>query len=267
MRARSVFAGFVAVIVGSLGLVAATAEPAAAVSCPLGPLLLLLGWDTENYNGPQPGETRGSSSYIYTRATDVFCASNDQTHNNSLAWDNVTSADRTDWAQAGTYALPSKGCPEAWAEQALDNGNSLLVKWWYPGGTYAGSTCLSLGSRHAYRNLMVKQSDGTYRVVDSYDGISLLTSSFNPLATVQNGGWSKPLGIQFVEEVHFADTTVPGNFSSPTNYTAMGVQLSDNSLVTTCGHANLARDWNTSLATSFIDTRANSCSAIDIWAK
>jgi hypothetical protein len=68
-----------------------------------------------------------------------------------------------------------------------------------------------------------------------------------------------------VEEVHWKETTVPGNFSSPTNFTAMGVQLSNDSLVTTCGHANLARDWNIVIAPDYIGTRANSCSAVDIW--
>lgn len=252
-KLRRTQAGLATVVLRSVGVVA-TASPAFATICNVGQAHV--GWATNAYNGSQPpGGIEGSSSYIYTRSTDAFCSTivfNGQS--NSTSWNMVfANGNLGDYAQAGTYAGVGTVCPKAWSEQSL---NGSYADFFVGGGS---GTCLTIGSRHAYRNLMVLQGNGTYRMTSSYDGVPIHTTSYDRFAN-----WPLPLGIQFEGATQYNGTDIPGDATTKENFTSMGAQLFSDSLVTTCGNAHMSR---VNEASTLFDTSATNCSNVNTWTK
>jgi hypothetical protein len=209
-----------------------TAVRASATSCTSAPTdNFKRGWDTEQHiaNGgsePNPPGIEGISSYIYTRVADAWCASDLTFNNFSSSW-NIVQDDYGHFAQAGTIVeVTDTGCTYAFAEQ------------WIPTGThdawYQSTNCLTVGVKHAYRNLMVRQSDGSYRVQSSVDGVSKLSGNYDPF-----GYWTSQyygFDVGFTSEQQYSTTAAEGNFSVEVNYTAMGFQhYTDDTQSSACG--------------------------------
>jgi hypothetical protein len=240
-----------------------TAAPASAHSCLGGGVFgnYKRGWDTEQHianGGSEPSigvsGIEGSSSYIYTRAVDVWCA-NDTTYTNfSTSWNIVQDEDAdTHFAQAGTtidvtsIAFP---CTHWFAEQ-----------WAPTGDRYNDSSgCLTVGVKHAYRNLMVL-SGSTYHVVSSYDGGAILTSTYDPFSYWSPSYYGFDIG--FEAETYYYTTAAEGNFSVETNYTAMGVQRwTDDGQWSAC-HIVLARANDNN--PPYMYTGDQDCSDVSTW--
>lgn len=254
---RRALAGVVATLLCSLGLVAATASPALAANCLGGGVTgnYQVGWSTLDYGGAQPNNgIEGSSSYIYTRSTSAFCAE-PLAINFSTSW-NMVQDQHGHYAQAGFFSDPTQpgggSCQRAFAQQTIPTSPGIAEH------DVAG--CLTIGSRHAYRNLMVLTA-GAYHVVSSYDGAALLTSAYNPFITWTTTTYG--FDIDFDAETYYYTTAVEGTASTPTNYTSMGVQFYDDTLHTTCAHAFLGRVSQNN--PPYASEAASDCSDVTTW--
>jgi hypothetical protein len=160
-------------------------------------------------------------------------------------------------AQAGIISDPALtgggSCQRAFTDQST-NTPPYLHEDLVPG------SCLTIGSRHPYRNLTVLTS-GTYHVVSSYDGTAIQTSAYDPFTTWTTTTYG--FDIDFDAETVYTNTAVEGVASLPVNYTAMGVQQYDDGLQTTCINANLGRVNQNNPPHAF--ENASDCSDVTTW--
>src|SRR5699024_5180440 len=126
--------------------------------------------------------------------------------NFSNSWSMIAGQGACEWAQSGFENRYNK--PIQHFAQVAKNCGSVTTVYW--------PTNLVSGEKHAYRSLY---NSSTGRVESKVDTTIFITSIFPMFGT-----WTQPFDVQFMGEVGYMASGMPGSPSSQTAFSALGAQ-------------------------------------------
>jgi hypothetical protein len=157
------------------------------------------------------GSYEGAYAYIATRYGAV-CDTDTSANNFQNPYAMIASGDGNGYAQSG-YTRWYNSCTYFFAEQSK-NGSTFYDKF--------GTTCVTTdGTTHKYTEEYFSSCSCVKSMVD---GTPYMTSNWNPF-----NNWSYPFSPQFEGEAIYRESDMPGNSASPTSFTDLHYQNTDNS--------------------------------------
>lgn len=155
----------------------------------------------------------GSSAYIVIRSAGLCNTDTDRINNFSNAWSAISGQSVCQVAQSGYERGGGNASFRHFAQIALSCPQITTV--------YGGNLVVSdVGGRHTYRSLF---NTGCSCLVSTVDTSTFLMSNFNPYSQ-----WTYPFSAQFLGEVGYRESDVPGSASAHAQFTGIGGQLSSN---------------------------------------